>query len=275
MVCEQNLLYLSNFFDNNYKGVCIDVGSYDGITCSNTYYFENKGWNSLCIESIPEYFTICNTIRKHTINCCVSNYDKNNIDFIKDNNIEKISVQVKSLNTIFQEEHISKNIDFISIISAHAEIDVLKGINFNNYNVKFLIIENNFNQNTIEDYLKTQNFKKINRLSLNDFYVNNNYLNILIHNYFKITRANYYNVEDDKLGNVTDIVNILLQCYMTHYTNDIIVSNNIFNDTLIFVEKKLFITINNIKTNDEFKFIFDENTILDFHFIFEFLINKL
>ena len=187
-------------------------------------------------------------------------------------------MQVKSLNTIFQEQNISKNIDFISIDTENTEIDVLKGINFNNYNVNFLIIENNFNENIIENYLKTQNFKKIHRLSVNDFYVNNNYLNILIHSYFKITCANYYDVENEKLGNVTDIVNILLQRYTKYYTNDIIVSNNIFNDTLVFVEKKLFITINNIKTNDEFKFIFNENSKLDFHFIFDELqksINKL
>lgn len=289
--------YLSNFFDNNYKGICIDVGASDGIGGSNTYYFENNGWDSLCIEPIPESFNMCNNLRKHTINCCVSNYDNTNIDFnivrlhnnnvsaissliIDDrlieshkdliNNIEKISVKVKSLNTIFQEENISKNIDFISIDTENTEIDVLKGLDFNNYNVKFLIIENNFNENIIENYLKTQNFKKINRIAVNDLYVNNDYLNILIHNTFKITCANYYDVEDTHLGNVTDIVNILLQRYTTSYSNDIIISNNIFNrDTLIFVEKKLFITINNIKTNEEFKFIFNENVILDFDFIFD------
>ena len=34
--------YLSKFFDDNYKGVCIDVGAYDGISGSNTYYFEKN-----------------------------------------------------------------------------------------------------------------------------------------------------------------------------------------------------------------------------------------
>jgi FkbM family methyltransferase len=287
--------YLSTFFDNNYKGICIDVGAYDGVNGSNTYHFEKKGWDSLCIEPIPESFVTCNAVRKHTINCCVSNYDKDNVDFnivrLKGNNvsaissltidnrlieshkslidnIEKISVKVKSLNTIFQEENIPENIDFISIDTENTEIDVLKGIDFNIYNVNFLIIENNFNENIIEDYLKIHNFTKIKRIAVNYFYVNNNYINILIFNCFKITCANYYNKEDNYFGNVTDIVNILLRRYISYNNNDIVVCNEFFDDTLQFEIKKLFITIKNIKNNIEFKFTFVENSTLDFSNIF-------
>jgi FkbM family methyltransferase len=286
--------YISNFFDTNYKGLCIDVGAYDGVIGSNTYYFEKNGWETLCIEPIPESFYKCNAVRNHTLNCCVSNYDKDDAEFnvvrlIGDNvsaisslqiderlieshkdminTIEKISVKVKSLNTIFEEENIPKNIDFISIDTENTEIDVLKGIDFNIYNVNFLIIENNFNESIIENYLKTQNFKKINRLAVNDFYVNNNYLNTFIFNCFKITTANYYDKEGE-LGNVTDIVNILLCRYLQCKNNNIVVCNNIFSDTLPFVSKKLFITIKNIQNNKEYKFIFNEDSILDFEHIF-------
>ena len=31
--------YISQFFDNSYKGVCVDVGAADGTSGSNTYYF--------------------------------------------------------------------------------------------------------------------------------------------------------------------------------------------------------------------------------------------
>ena len=290
--------YLSQFFDDNYIGVCIDVGAYDGINGSNTYYFEKKGWKTLCIEPIPESFNKCNSIREHTINCCVSNYDKDNVEFnivrlhgdnvsaissleiderLIDshkhliNTIEKINVKVKSLDTILKEYNISKNIDFISIDTENTEIDVLKGIDFNTYNINFLIIENNFNESIIENFLLLKNFTKIHRLAVNDFYVNNNYLKVKLLDCFEIVSSNYYSYEGDTLGNVTALVNILARRYMSNYNNNIIISNDIFTDTRSNIHKLLFITIQDKNTKQLFKFDFKENSLLDFDFIY----NKL
>ena len=53
--------YLSKFFDKEYKGTCVDVGAYDGISGSNSYFFEKNGWDCLCIEPVPESFNKCKT----------------------------------------------------------------------------------------------------------------------------------------------------------------------------------------------------------------------
>lgn len=154
----------------------------------------------MCIEPIPESFEICKKIRKNCINCCISNYEKEDVEFtivkLHNNNvsaissleidnrlieshkklineIKKIKVNVKTLNKVFAEVNMPKYIDFISIDTENTEIDVLKGLNFDEYYVKYLIVENNFNENIIENYLITKNFRKINRLGVNDFYMNN------------------------------------------------------------------------------------------------------
>ena len=133
---------LSTYFNNDYIGVCVEVGAYDGISGSNTYHFENRGWETLCIEPTPESFNKCASIRKKCINCCVSNYDSENTEYFvvrlngdntsaisslniderlieshkhMINNIEKINVNVKTLNNIFKETNFPKKIDFISI----------------------------------------------------------------------------------------------------------------------------------------------------------------
>lgn len=288
--------YLSTFFDDNYIGTCVDVGADDGISGSNTFYFEQKGWFALCIEPIPHSFNKCSRIRKNVINCCVGDQDKEDVEFnivnlhsgntsaisslkiderlIEShkhllNNIEKISVKVKTLNTIFKENNVPKFIDFISIDTENTELDVLKGLDFNMYNVNFLIIENNFNEKFIENYLTTQNFKKIRRHAVNDFYVNNNYLEVMINGRFKIIDANYHiNDHNKDIGNVTDIVKLLTQRYITSNNNNIIVSNIYFPDTIFSERKKLFITIENITNKQQFKFIFDEGFKLDFESIF-------
>ncbi|NQV72724.1 FkbM family methyltransferase, partial [bacterium] len=38
-------------------GIFVDVGAHDGITFSNTYFFESvRGWTGLCIEPNPEVY---------------------------------------------------------------------------------------------------------------------------------------------------------------------------------------------------------------------------
>jgi FkbM family methyltransferase len=296
---------LSNYFNDNYIGVCVEVGAYDGISGSNTYHFENKGWETLCIEPTPESFNKCASIRKKCINCCVSNYDSENIEYsvvtlngyntsaisslniderlIEShkhmiNNIEKINVNVKTLNNIFKETNFPKKIDFISIDTENTELDVLKGLDFYEYDIKFLIIENNFDEPQVEDYLKTQNFKKLFRNAVNDFYVNNNYINTPIFDIFEIKKAVYYIEDSDDKGIVTDNVKLLLQKYNLSQliTNSgTIVSNDIFTDTYLHQFKKLYITIENTCNSQQYKFIFNEGETLDFCKINNYLLKTI
>ena len=285
---------LSTYFNNDYIGVCVEVGAYDGISGSNTYHFENRGWETLCIEPTPESFNKCASIRKKCINCCVSNYDSENTEYFVVrlngdntsaisslniderlieshkhiiNNIEKINVNVKTLNNIFKETNFPKKIDFISIDTENTELDVLKGLNFDEYEINFFVIENNFDENQVEEYLKTKNFKKLFRNAVNDFYVNNNYINTSILDIFEIKKAVYYIEDSDDKGIVTDTVKLLLQKYkLSEPKNNsvIIVSNDIFTDTFLFKPKKLYITLENTSNSKQYKFIFDESEILDF-----------
>lgn len=47
---------LARFFGDQSEGVYIDVGAFDGVTFSNTYLFDLRGWNGICIEPNPEPF---------------------------------------------------------------------------------------------------------------------------------------------------------------------------------------------------------------------------
>ena len=189
--------YLASLFDNNYKGTCIEIGAYDGIYLSNTYHFELKGWNTLCIEPIETSFNKCSINRKNSINCCISDKDKEDASFyifeLPGNNLCAISglipdqrlidshshmilnktecnVKVRSLTSLLDELNYPTNIDFISIDTENTELDVLKGIDFNKYNIQYMVIENNYDEPFCEDYLKQYGYVKINRISVNDFY---------------------------------------------------------------------------------------------------------
>ena len=53
----QDKFLFENFFRGMRGGVFVDVGAYDGVALSNTYYFEKElGWQGICIEPNPLAF---------------------------------------------------------------------------------------------------------------------------------------------------------------------------------------------------------------------------
>lgn len=192
-------IFIKKIFPTLTNGVCIEVGAYNGVSMSNTKHFEEIGWRALCIEPIPVEFEKCKSIRKECYQCCISDKDSEEKEFtifhLNDNlaaisslepdqrlinshshlitNISKCMVKVRSLNSLLQELDFPKNIDFISIDTENTELDVLKGIDLNVYNVKLFVIENNYNEPFCNNYLEQFGYKRINRIAVNDFYIKN------------------------------------------------------------------------------------------------------
>lgn len=193
--------YISEYFDSNYVGTCIDIGAENPITGNNTYFFEQRGWNVYCIDANPNQFENLKKERKNAFSFACGCENLKQAEFticsIQDGTnegavsslkvderllsehmqynpiLKKVKVVVKTLNTFIEEQKIEK-IDFISIDTEGTEIDVLKGFDIIKYKPKLLIIENNYNYNEVEEYLKNFNYKKDKRIEVNDFYILNN-----------------------------------------------------------------------------------------------------
>ena len=189
--------YIDYLFDGKRTGVCVEVGAYDGVSLSNTYHFEQKGWKALCIEPIQTAYDKCKQIRKLTYQCCVGKEDKDDVEFhifhLNDNlcaisslepderlveshkhlltDQSKCVTKIRTLNTLFSELDYPTDIDFISIDTENTELEDLKGLDLNKYNVKLLLIENNFDEPFCADYLKQYGYSRVRRLEVNDFFV--------------------------------------------------------------------------------------------------------
>jgi FkbM family methyltransferase len=218
--------FMESLFPKGYVGSCVEVGAYDGMYGSNTLSFEERGWKCICIEPLPDHFEKCKSIRKYAVNCCISDMNKEDVPFyiyeleggnqsaisslepdmrlvhshahIIKTSGKEIRVKCRTLTSVLDEASFPCEIDFISIDTENTEIDVLKGFDFSKYKVKYLIIENNFNESICEDYLITQGFKKFRRHAVNDFYVNLNILDINTHPYNKSLIYPYYHGENQK-----------------------------------------------------------------------------
>lgn len=196
------------YFPRGYIGNCIEVGAVDGIEISNTYFFERKGWNCLCIEPQPGlgYFESLKRNRRNALNYAISSKENDEAEFTivyakadwtngfhpwngmsglevderlikhhQDNGFEivpqKIKVQSKRLDWCIENHFNVDPIDFISIDVEGSELDVLQSFDVNKYNTKLLVIENNWNDPDIENYLKPLGWRKDRRVEVNDFYV--------------------------------------------------------------------------------------------------------
>ena len=186
------------------KGFYVELGANDGITQSNSLYFELKrGWKGILIEPSPHKYLLCKENRnsKNLIYCnaCVDfNYSQRYVD-IKYANLMTVSQNLKldledagkhiedgkkhlkenepifefgsvaiTLNELLEKSNAPKLIDFLSLDVEGAELDVLKGIDFERYNFRFMLIEiRNFDR--INRFLKDYNYRFIEKLSIHDY----------------------------------------------------------------------------------------------------------
>ena len=197
---EENII--NAIFPADFIGNCIEIGAYDGIMCSNTKYYENKGWKTLVIEPNPIHYEKCLVTRNKALCYAVGDKNEDDVNFTIFNlegnnesaisslevdqklitshlhlikNVRNINVKVRTLDYILEEElpGFFDKIDYISIDTEGTELKVLKGFNILKWKPKLLLIENNHNDPDIEEYLKQFNYKKILRNHVNDFYLYN------------------------------------------------------------------------------------------------------
>ena len=194
---DQKLLQYLNY--NN--GYFIELGANDGVTQSNTLHYEiYKNWNGILIEPIKSKFDQCKAIRKNSnkfFNCaCVSrNYKQEYIKLIysnlrsitlDENNLinpkkhinnedlnffqrhNEFKVKVKSLNSILEESKAPNLIDFFSLDTEGYEMEILKGVDFNQYNFKYLLIESKKIE-ILKSYLVPKKYRLIDQLSKQDY----------------------------------------------------------------------------------------------------------
>lgn len=176
-------------FESKRKGYFLDIGAHDGITLSNTYFFEkNLNWEGICVEPNPKVFeTLTKNRKSQNLNCCI--YDRNSevefmvvtgagemlsgiIDTYNVKHIKRIDECIKThggsksivkipARTISGILANSNKIDYCNIDVEGSELNILKTIDFEKYNIKIFTIENNYESSEVRKFLKKKGYSII------------------------------------------------------------------------------------------------------------------
>jgi FkbM family methyltransferase len=188
---------------NTRDGYFVELGANDGITQSNTKYFElYKGWHGVLIEPSPKQFSSLKKFRSRKnlfYNCACVGFDFPNTRIeIMYSNLMSIALegrndiqdpvahakegenhsqrekaftfhaQARTLQSILDEAQSPKIIDLLSLDVEGGELEVLGGIDFRRTNFRYIVIETR-SIKEIGRFLEARNYKQIAKLTHHDF----------------------------------------------------------------------------------------------------------
>ena len=166
------------FFEKE-NGFFIELGAYDGLTQSNTAFFEKtKNWTGILIEASRDRYEQCvkNRPNSKCVNTACSATDNASISFNHENGLmSKVvddgvySCDTSTLETILDNCEVDRNIDFLSLDVEGHELEVLEGLNLCKYRPNYMLIElwddNEFDVKTLlydNNYRCLGNYSKYN-----------------------------------------------------------------------------------------------------------------
>ena len=192
-------IIVDHILNKKIKGFFVDVGAHNGVSFSNTYFFEKyRDWRGICIEPMTKQFELLQATRSEKtikINDCVSDLADEKVDFIEveggvSQTTELEMNMYSCLEAYSSEKHVDeiakmtnkkgqlkkiecfnirlnyllgvlgvRNIDLLSIDVEGGEYQVLQSIDYKAYHINVITVEENSNKDKIDRLLKENNFE--------------------------------------------------------------------------------------------------------------------
>lgn len=210
----QDVFCHNTFFKNKKSGFFVEMGADDGVDKSNTFLFEKKGWNGLCIEASPKRFSllkknrscICENYAIHPtartvrfmdisgygkgLSGIVDNYDPRHLKRINEEiknpdnkGYDIIEVPAISINELLQKNK-AYYIDFFSLDVEGGELEILKSLDMRRFTIDVFCIENNFNSTNLLYFMSEKGYLLINTIGSDEIYIRKSSLLIVNANLF-------------------------------------------------------------------------------------------
>ena len=198
----QDQLIDQHVFAGMTGGVVVDVGAHDGVTFSNSVFFEKqRGWTSVCVEPNPRVFAELQQSRPNAT-ClqyavgaiagiaaftAITGYGEmlsgltGKLGARHSERIERdisrhggsketISVEIRRLDAILREAAIRK-VDLLTIDVEGGELSVLDSLSLAEFDVGAVVVENNYGTSAIGRRMTKQGYQLFARIGWDEVYV--------------------------------------------------------------------------------------------------------
>lgn len=198
--------FLDNYvFEGKTNGYFVDIGTFEPIFDNATYFFEkNRGWRGVAIEPQKAHVAAWKNNRATPIVNAAASIENGTSQFVvvthptvmnynawsglettlANEKIEQLPVGAErnlietatvSVSHVLQEQGV-KRVDFLSIDVEGHELEVLKGIDFDTYDIKCIVIENDIlpeGDPIIQKYILDKGYRYVARLTSDDVFIKN------------------------------------------------------------------------------------------------------
>jgi len=178
-------------------GVFVDIGGYDGVTGSNSLFFEVfRGWSGILVEPSPTQLRLAETVRHcpclgyavagtagaaefmeitagyTQMSGFLDSYDRDLLAKVRGDARHKEvlhSLESKTLADILQAQGISQ-IDFLSLDVEGGEMDILQSFPFDDFNIDLWSIENNSQTSEMPELMRQRGYDLIEFAGVDDLF---------------------------------------------------------------------------------------------------------
>ena len=194
---EQDKFVYENYFQGKTNGYFVDIGAHDGTTFSNSKFFEEIGWNGVCVEPNPKVFEVLQSTRKckcvmkavadyigwaqffqiiegaDMLSGLADEFNQRGIENIYanlqdfENGYDYIDVELDLFDNIVD----NTTIDFLSLDTEGNELKILQTIDFNKYDIKVITVENNDYDDKFLKFLTPKGYQPVTRLGCDEVYI--------------------------------------------------------------------------------------------------------
>ena len=196
-------VWLWNRFGRREHGVFVEIGAFNGIDASNTWFFEQLGWTGVLVEPDPQIAAECKGNRPNSVTVqAAAGRETGQVtlqrfkssanwsgmlshvgaldahaDRLKrmEGSVESVSVPMRRMDDVLAEAEIGV-IDFISIDVEGAEMSVLDGLDLQRWKPSIIVLENTYEgadgQNLI-GRMASSGYTKCGSIGANDFFAAN------------------------------------------------------------------------------------------------------
>lgn len=189
---------LSRLFAGCAVGACIEVGANDGVTGSNTLYFERLGWNCVLIEPNPDLARLLRETRSGQVFECAASRAEGNAtlqlaegdalahavstigsderarESVRAHGFRSRPVEVRTrrLDDILSEAEVTPGFEFLTLDVEGHELEALSGLSLDRWKPQLLIVEDNtrFGDVPVRRYLARAGYVPFHRTGVNDWY---------------------------------------------------------------------------------------------------------